>query len=71
MAYKALGRSIANYAAHVCSTNASESKMRKIQRAQNNALWIATDTHKMSSIGHPHGETRMLQVVDHLNVLSV
>ena len=69
MTYKALGRSIANYAAPVWSTNASESNIGKIQRAQNEALRIITGSHKMSSIDHLHSE--MLQVEDHLNLLSV
>ena len=54
MTYKALGRSIANYAAPVCSINASESNIGKIQRAQNEALRIITGSHKMSSIDHIH-----------------
>ena len=70
MTYKALGRSIANYAAPVWSTNASESSIGKIQRAQNEALRIITGSHKMSSIDHLHGETNMLQVEDQLNLLS-
>ena len=45
MTYKALGRSIANYAAPVWSTNASESNIGKIQRAQNEALRIITGSH--------------------------
>ena len=69
MTYKALGRSIANYAAPVWSTNASESSIGKIQRAQNEALRSITCSHKMSSIDHLHSE--MLQVEDHLNLLSV
>ena len=70
MTYKALGRSIANYAAPVWSTNASESNIGKIQRTQNDALRIITGSHKMSSIDHIHSETKMLQVEDHLNLLS-
>ena len=70
MTYKALGRSIANYAAPVWSTNASESNIGKIQRAQNEALRIITGSHKMSSIDQLHSETKMLQVDDHLNLLS-
>ena len=70
MPYKALGRSIANYATPVWSTNASESNIGKIQRAQNEALRIITGSHKMSSIYHLHSETKMLQVEDHLNLLS-
>ena len=38
MTYIALGRSIANYAATVWSTNASESNISNIQRAQNKEL---------------------------------
>ena len=67
MTYKALGKSIANYAAPVCSTNASESNIGKIQRAQNEALRSITGSHKMPSIYHLHGETKMKQVEDHLN----
>ena len=70
MTYKALGRSIENYAIPVCSTNASESNTGKIQRAQNDALRIITGSHKMSSIDHIHSETEMFQVEDHMNLLS-
>ena len=52
MTYKALGRSIANYAAPVWSINASESNIGKIQRAQNEALRIITGSYKMSIIEH-------------------
>ena len=68
--YKALGRSIANYAAPVWSTNASETSLEKIQRPQNESLRISTGSHKMSSIDHLHSETNMLLVKDHLNLLS-
>ena len=68
--YKAFGRSIANYAAPVWSTNASDSYIGKIQRAQNEALRTITGSHKMSSIDHLHSETKMLQVGDHLSLLS-
>ena len=70
MTYKALGRPIANYAALVWSINASESNIGKIQCAQNEALRIITGSRKMSSIDHQHSETKMLQVDDHLNLLS-
>ena len=68
--FKALGRSIANYAAPVWSTNASDTSLEKIQRTQNEALMIITGSHKMSSIDHLHSETKMLLVEDHLNLLS-
>ena len=68
MTYKALGRS--NYAAPVWSINASKTNIGKIQRTQNEALRIITGSYKMSSIDHIHSETKMLQVEDHLNLLS-
>ena len=70
LTYKALGRSIANYAAPVWSTNASDTSLGKIQRTQNEALRIISGSHKMSSIDHIHSETKMLLVEDHLNLLS-
>ena len=70
LTYKALGISIANYAAPVWKTNASETSLGKIQRTQNEALRIITGSHKMSSIDHLHSETKMLLVKDHLNRLS-
>ena len=70
MTYNALGRSIANYSAPVWSPNASDSNIDKIQRAQNEALRIITGSHKMPSIDHLHSKTEMLQVEDHLNLLS-
>ena len=48
LTYKALGISIANYAAPVRSTNASDTSLGKIQRTQNEALRIITGSHKMS-----------------------
>ena len=70
MTYKALGRSIANDAVPVWSTNASKSNIGEIQRAQNEALRIITGSHKMSSIDHLHSETTIIHVEDHLNLLS-
>ena len=64
MTYKALGRLIANY-----RFTCLESNIGKIQRAQNKALRSITGSHKMSNI-NPHSETEMLQVEDHLNLLS-
>ena len=68
MTYKAFGRSIANYAAPVWITNASN--IGKIQRAQNEALRIITGSHKISSIDNIHSETETLHVEDHMNLLS-
>ena len=63
MTYNALGKYIANYAAPVWSTNASDSIFKKIQTAQNAALRTATGAHKMASI--------TLSVKDHSDMLSV
>ena len=62
MTYNALGKSIANYAAPVWSTNASDSSFKKIQTAQNAALRTATGAHKMASIDHLHQESLTLRV---------
>ena len=53
MTYNALGKSIANYAASVWSTKASNLSFKKIQTAQNAALRTTTGAHKMASIDHP------------------
>ena len=50
MTYKALGRSIANYAAPVWSINASETNIGKIQRTQNEALRIITFTRHYQTV---------------------
>ena len=42
------------------STNASESNIGKIQRAQNKELRTITGSHKMSSIDRIHSETEVL-----------
>ena len=71
MTYKALGRSIANYVSPDWSTNARESTIGKIHRAQNEVSRIITGSHKMSSIDHLHNEIEMLQIEDHLKECSV
>ena len=52
MTYKAVCRSIINYAAPVWSPNLHDTNYRKIQYTQKEALRIATGCHKMSSIDH-------------------
>ena len=71
MTYNALGKSIANYAAPVWSTDASYSSFKKIQTAQNAALRTATGAHKMASIDHLHQESLTLRVKDHSDMLYV
>ena len=70
MTYKAIGRSVANYGAPVWSTDASATSIGKIQTAQNEAMRIATGSHKMSSIDHLHNENEMLTVKQHSEILS-
>ena len=52
------GKSVANYGASVWSTNVSATSIGKIQTAQNEALRIATGSHKMSSIDHLHNKNK-------------
>ena len=70
MIYKAVGRSIINYAAPVWSTNLRDTNYRKIQYTQNEALRNSTGCHKMSSVDHLHAEANMLKVKEHSELLS-
>ena len=54
MTYKAVRRSIINYAAPVWSTNLCDTNYRNIHYTQNEALRFATACHKMSSVDHLH-----------------
>ena len=69
MTYKAVGRSIINYAAPVWITNLRDTNYRKIQFTQNEALWISTGCHNMSSVDHLHAEANMLKVKEHSELL--
>ena len=70
MTYKAVGRSIINYAAPVWSTNLRDTNYRNIKYTHNEALWIATGCHKMSSVDHLHVEAKILKVREHSDILS-
>ena len=70
MTYKAVGRSIINYAAPVWSPNLHDTNYRKIQYTQNEALRIATGCHKMSSIDHLHTKAEMQKVKERSELLS-
>ena len=61
MTYKAVGRSIINYAAPVWNTNLRDTNYRNIKYTQNEALSIATGCHTMSSVDHLHVEAKMLK----------
>ena len=70
MSYKAVGRSIINYAAPVWITNLRDTNYRNIQYMQNEPLRISTVCHKMSSVDHLHAEVNMLKVKEHSELLS-
>ena len=70
MTYKAVGRSIINYGAHVWSTNLRDTNYINIHYTHNEALRIATVCHKMSSVDHLHVEAEMLKVKEHSEQLS-
>ena len=71
MTYNALGKSIANYAAPVWSTNAGDSSFKTIQTSQNASLRTANGAHRMASIDHLHQESLTLRVKDHSDIISV
>jgi hypothetical protein len=68
--YKAIGRSIIDYAAPIWSPNASQTSFEKLQVAQNAALRAATGCHLMSNVDHLHAETSLLKVKAHSELLS-
>ena len=70
MTYKAVGRSIINYAAPVLSSHIRDIHYRSIQYTQTEALRIATGCHKMSSVDHLHVEAEMLKEREHSEQLS-
>ena len=71
MTYKAVGRSIINYAAPVWSTNLRDTNYRNIQYTQNEALRISTGCHKMSSVDHLHAETTPSPQIHYLLNIAV
>ena len=62
MRYKAVVRSIINYAAPVW-TNLCDTNYKNIQYTQNEALMIATGCQKMSIIGHLHVEAESKELL--------
>jgi len=68
--YKAVGRSVINYAAPIWTTQLSDTQWNKIQIKQNNALRLATGCHLMTSPDHLHDETGMLYARQHNLLLT-
>ena len=68
--YKALGRSIMDYAAPVWSTNLCNAQFVRLQAAQNAGLRVALGCHKMASEDHLHIESKMLKVREHCDLVA-
>ena len=68
--YKAIGRSVLNYAAPVWTPNLSDTNWKFLQRRQNVALRAATGCVRMTPIEHIHQETKILPVKEHSQMLS-
>ena len=68
--YKAVGRSLLNYAAPIWTSFLSDTQWRALQTTQNNVLRIATGCVKMTSIDHLHQESCMLIVRKHNELLT-
>jgi hypothetical protein len=68
--YRAIGRSVINYAAPVWTPMLADSHFARLQTAQNNALRIATGCHKMAAVDHLHQEAKELPVRRHCQLLA-
>lgn len=68
--YKAIGRSILNYAAPIWTPQVPETGWSRLQTTHNAALRIATGNHQMASKSHLHQECCILPVKDHNDLLS-
>ncbi len=70
LTYKALGRSILNYAAPVWSPNIANSNLAKMQTSQNEALRVAIGCYQGTPADHLHQETNILPLRNHVDLLS-
>jgi hypothetical protein len=68
--FKAIGRSVINYAAPIWSPSLADSHWNKLQTAQNSALRSVTGCVRMSPIDHLHAECKMMPVKEHNLMLS-
>jgi hypothetical protein len=69
--YKAIGRSVGEYASPIWGPIASKSNWDKLQTAQNEALRLATGCVRMTNIDHLHQETRVLPIKRHSEMLNM
>ena len=68
--YKAIGRSIFNYAAPIYTPFLSKSNWNELNAAQNSSLRIATGCTRMSEVTHLNRETKIIPVRDHSEMLT-
>ena len=68
--YKAIGRSLLDYASPVWSPGLSDTQWGKLQSVQNSALRIVTGCHFKTPEQHTHHETKMLTVKQHCTLLN-
>ena len=68
--YKAIGRSIINYAAPIYTPYITDTHWNRLQRTQNTALRIITGCHKMTHTEDLHRETNILPIKPHNALLS-
>ena len=68
--YKAISRSVVNYAAPIWTPALRDTHWSKLQVAQNSSLRIITGCTKMTPIDELHRETKHLQVKEHNTMLS-
>ena len=68
--YKAISRSVVNYAAPVWTPALRDTHWSKLQAAQNSSLRVITGCTKMTHIDELHRETKLLPVKEHNTMLS-
>ena len=70
VSYKAIGRSVLNYAAPIWAPLLSTSNRERLQRQQNIALRVVTGCHAAASADHLSRETNILPITNHSNMLA-
>ena len=68
--YKAIGRSVINYAAPVWTPSLSKTNWDRLETTQNAALRVATGCVKMTATTHLNQETNILPVQEHNQMLT-
>ena len=68
--YKAIGRSVVNYAAPIWSPSLSDTQWSRLQSRQHNAVSTAIGCHQMAHPDHLHQEIKMLKVEQHNMLLT-